>query len=307
MSREKFGPISLMSNPHEGRKKNNKQELFQEVVEDIRDNTIGQEGVKRELGKVIAFARLYAERKERDLPVGGINLHMMFTGAPGTGKTMMARKIAKLFYAIGLLKTDKLVEIDRSDVAGQALGQAAVLMREKVKDALDGVLFIDEAYTLAGQDALNGNDKYGQEVIDTLLKYMEDYRDRLVVIAAGYTTPMRRFRESNAGLKSRMHRELEFKSFNHDELFQILQLMCDESGYHMDEQALYQCDKHIRSIAKTTDEEFGNARTIRNIVEDVIKNQSERLGLLEDLSELSNDDLGLILEDDVTPTIEAWR
>jgi stage V sporulation protein K len=189
-------------------------------------------------------------RRERDIPMEKISLHLIFTGPPGTGKTIMARKIGDLFKAVGLLRKGHVVEVDRSKLTGAHLGAAGQLVREAVKDALDGVLFIDEAYALAGGTGdLASSDLYGNEAIQTLLKMMEDHRERLVVIAAGYPGPMRRFLENNPGLRSRFTREFHFHSYEHEELIAIFKFMTKEGKYLLDPEAEREAEKYTSAAS----------------------------------------------------------
>ena len=196
------------------------------VLKEIAD-LIGMDNVKDELNQLIALGRLIALRRERDIPMEKISLHLIFTGPPGTGKTDHGAQDRRLCSRRSVCcARATVVEVDRSKLTGAHLGAAGQLVREAVKDALDGVLFIDEAYALAGGTGdVASSDLYGNEAIQTLLKMMEDYRDRLVVIAAGYPGPMRRFLENNPGLRSRFTREFSFHSYEHDELIAIFKFM----------------------------------------------------------------------------------
>lgn len=297
------GPFITSARPPQSQQ--DRTEKLEEVVREI-DRMIGLGSVKHELNRLIAFARVIAIRRERDIPVGAINLHMVFSGPPGTGKTVVARKVGRMLKAIRLLRKGQCIETDRSQLVGAVLGETAKLVREKVKDALDGVLFIDEAYTLTGGGSgLHGADPFGQEAVDTLLKLMEDYRDRLVVIAAGYSSEMRKFVESNPGLKSRFSRFVEFPSYDGDELFSIFKHMVEEGSYRLDEDAGVEARKHITWMSKTADETFGNARAVRQFFESILPIQAERVAFLPNMTELSDADLLTITVDDVRAAAEG--
>lgn len=268
------------------------------------NNLIGLDSVKHELNRLIAFASVIAMRRERDIPVGAINLHMVFSGPPGTGKTVVARKVGRILKALKLLKEGHCVEVDRSQLVGGYQGQAAILTKEMVARALGGVLFIDEAYTLSGSDPLRGGDSYGREVIDTLLKAMEDNRDKLVVIVAGYKDEMRRFVESNPGLKSRFSRFIEFKSYESDELFQIFSIMVVEGHYRITPDAERLAQKQITVMRQNADERFGNARAVRGFFEQILPIQAERIAQLPDFDDLSDDVLLTIEAEDVQRAID---
>ena len=268
------------------------------------DALIGLEPVKSEIYRLVDFARVVALKKERELPVGNLTFHMVFTGPPETGKTTVARYIGRLLYELKLLRKDKLIEVDRAQLVKTHVGDTARIVQDKVKDALDGVLFIDEAYTLAGGGgAIGQTDPFGQEAIDTLLELMEDHRDRLVCIFAGYTTEMRRFVDSNPGLRSRISRTIEFPSYDGNELFRIFESFIDTNGFTMPDAARREARKVIDGLARSADESFGNAREVRQFFEALQPIQAERLAAhldeLDDISALSNDELMRIDEDDV--------
>lgn len=297
MNKRIIGTKTISSATQPGARRDAGQEL--DAIIDEIDAMIGLGTVKHELNRLIAFAQVIAMRRERDIPVGAINLHMVFTGPPGTGKTVMARKVGRIFKAIGLLKKGHVIEVDRSKLVGSYMGETAKLVTESVKDALDGVLFIDEAYTLAGADRVHGADQYGKEAVDTLLKLMEDNRERLVVIAAGYTSEMRRFVESNPGLKSRFSRFIEFPSYDPDELLAIFLSMVQSGHYTLDPDARELARKHIAWMSKTADETFGNARAVRAFFERILPIQAERIAFLPDLEDLSDEALLKITATDV--------
>lgn len=268
------------------------------------DGLIGLDPVKDEIFRIVDFARVVALKKERDLPVSNLTFHMVFTGPPGTGKTTVARFVGRLLYELKLLRKDKLIEVDRSQLVGTHLGDTARIVQDKVKDALDGVLFIDEAYTLAGGGGATGKtDPYGQEAIDTLLKLMEDNRERLVCIFAGYTSEMRRFVEANPGLKSRISRTIEFPSYDGDELFAIFESLIAKNGFTLSEDAREEAKKTIDDLARNSDENFGNAREVRQFFEALQPIQAERIAEslddLGDISELSNEELMRIESEDI--------
>lgn len=268
------------------------------------DSLVGLDPVKDEIFRLVDFARIVSLKKERDLPVSNLTFHMVFTGPPGTGKTTIARFIGQLLYELKLLRKDKLVEVDRAALVGTHLGDTARIVQDKVKDALDGVLFIDEAYTLAGGGGATGKtDPYGQEAIDTLLKLMEDHRDRLVCIFAGYTTEMRRFVDSNPGLKSRISRTIEFPSYSDDDLFAIFERLVERNGFSLTEDARHAARKVIDEMARSADESFGNAREVRQFFEALQPIQAERLAEhldeVDDIAQISDAQLMRIEEEDV--------
>ena len=206
-----------------------------------------------------------------------------------------------------MLQRGHCVEIDRAAVTSVYANSGAQLMTDKVKEALNGVLFIDEAYTLSGSDPLAGTDRSGQEVIDTLLKLMEDHRERLVVIAAGYTNEMRRFVDSNPGLKSRFSRFIEFPSYDGDELFEIFKIMVRKGQYTLTEDAEREAKRYIRDLSNSgkKDPAFGNARAVRQFFEQILPLQAERIAFTPDFENMSNEELLTINEDDVREAVES--
>jgi SpoVK/Ycf46/Vps4 family AAA+-type ATPase len=293
----------IVTTPRPG--KADRSKALRQVIDEIT-RMIGLDSVKQQLNELIAFARNVAIRRDRDLAAPSLSLHMVFSGPPGTGKTVIARKVGQLLNAIGLLKTANFVEADRSQLVGSYLGQTAKLVKDKVDEAMDGVLFIDEAYTLAGGGgAGQAADQFGQEAVDTLLKLMEDRRDRLVVIVAGYTNEMRRFIDSNVGLKSRFTRFIEFDAYCAEDLFRIFKLLADEAQYRLTPEAERLVQKHIEWMRKGADERFGNARAVRQLFESLLPVQAQRVaGLRDDLESLSDEELLTITADDVRAVTE---
>jgi len=188
-------------------------------VLDELNNLIGLESVKKEVKALVDLIKVRKMREERGLPVVPMSFHLVFTGNPGTGKTTVARLISKIYYYLGLIKTDKVVEVDRAGLIAGYVGQTAAKVQEVINQALGGVLFIDEAYSLINE---NSSDDYGLEAVSTLLKGMEDHRDKLIVIAAGYEEKMARFINSNPGLKSRFSKQIHFDDYTPLQMLQIL-------------------------------------------------------------------------------------
>lgn len=257
---------------------------------------IGLGSVKQEVQRLMAFLAIQQQRAQHGLRVSGQTLHFVFTGNPGTGKTTVARIVSKILYGFRLLKTTKVIECDRSDLVGGFVGQTAIKTDELVESALDGVLFIDEAYTLS--DGVGTSD-YGTEAINTLLKRMEDHRDRLVVIVAGYPKPMERFIRTNPGLESRFTRYINFEDYTVPDLCRIFENFAAGSEYTI--------SSHGRAIASVLfavaynqrDERFGNARFIRNVFEKATSLHSERLAALSP-DKLSREMLHTLDGDDVS-------
>lgn len=252
---------------------------------------VGLDQVKDYIRSLHARLRIQRERKKLGLPVDDTQtLHMIFKGNPGTGKTMVARTVARLLYNIGVIKSTKLIETDRSGLVAGYLGQTAIKTREKLMEALDGVLFIDEAYSLSQ----GGPNDFGKEAIDTLVKLMDDYRDRLVVILAGYSGDMDRFLALNPGLKSRFPNVIEFADYSTDQLVRIAQLFFGGKGYELTPGALRKLQE-IFAVARL-EPQFGNGRYVRNLFERAVNNQAMRLSTDTDLTK---EELITIIEDDI--------
>ena len=242
------------------------------------DALCGLERVKKDVKSLINLVKVQKLRQELGLPVSPMSLHLVFLGNPGTGKTTVARLLAKIYRAIGVLSKGQLVEVDRSGLVAGFVGQTALKTGEVIEKALGGVLFIDEAYALANQDAPND---FGREAIETLLKGMEDHRDDLIVIAAGYTELMGRFLHANPGLESRFNKYFYFEDYNGAQLLAIFQSMCAKNGYTLDDKATEYAKSYFKTLYEERDENFGNARDVRNVFERAVARQSDRVAALE--------------------------
>ena len=264
-----------------------------EKMEDLMaelDSYIGLGAVKEEVHNLINMVQVYKLRREHDLPTTDMSLHMVFTGNPGTGKTMMARMMARIYRSLDILSRGQLVEVDRSGLVAGYVGQTAIKTQKAIEKAMGGVLFIDEAYALNGKSE---ND-FGQEAIDTLLKAMEDHRDDLVVIVAGYTDLMDKFIHSNPGLESRFNRFLLFEDYSLDELMAIFKMRCGK-GYILSPEAEPLVRDYIAEESADGDG-FGNARGVRNIFEHILVAQNNRLAKMESVT---REDLMTLLPEDV--------
>ena len=239
------------------------------------DQLIGLDSVKAEVKALIAMAEIRAERVRHGLPVPSMSLHLVLTGNPGTGKTTVARIIAAMYHSIGLLKTDTVVEVTRADLVGRYIGETAPKTRAVIERALDGVLFIDEAYGLYRPTSQHD---YGFEAIEELLRALEDNRDRLVVIFAGYEEPMQTMlREANPGLASRFRTAIHFPDYSADELVAIFRRFCAEMHVQLTEPAASRVAATLDAIHTARGDRFGNGRAVRNLFETCLRRQAERL------------------------------
>ena len=247
-------------------------------MEDLNE-LIGLTGIKHDVRELYDFTKIQKLRKDAGMKTVPVSMHLVFTGNPGTGKTTVARILARLYKQIGVLSTGQLVECDRSGLVAGYVGQTAVKTQKKIEEAMGGVLFIDEAYSLA-RSADQGMD-FGQEAIDTILKAMEDHRDEFVVIVAGYTKPMETFIHSNPGLQSRFNKFIEFPDYTVDELLAIFDLNCRKYEYVPDPEAREQVKTLLMLRKAQMPENFANAREVRNLFETIITNQARRIAVLE--------------------------
>lgn len=237
------------------------------------EGLIGLTEVKEEIQRLRSFIQIQNRRKEEGLAVIPVSRHFVFTGNPGTGKTTVARILAQIYKDLGVVKGGQLIETDRSGLVAEYVGQTAVKTNKVVDSALDGVLFIDEAYSLAQ----GGKEDYGAEAIATLLKRMEDNRDRLVVILAGYNDEMQQFIDSNPGLQSRFNRYINFPDYDADELAQIFRLLLSKNDFVLTNDGEEKLMQKLTAAVQSKTKNFGNARYVRNLFEKTLENQAVRL------------------------------
>ncbi len=268
------------------------ERTLEELLAEFNEMT-GLKSVKDEINGLINLVKVSKMREERGMKAASVSKHMVFTGNPGTGKTTVARLLANIYHKLGVLSKGQLVEVDRSGLVAGYVGQTAIKTGKVLDDAKGGILFIDEAYSLSEN---KGEGDFGQEAIDTILKVMEDNRDDLVIIVAGYTEPMERFLSSNPGLKSRFNKYIDFEDYTPEELVSIFNSMCKKSEYKFDDESMEKLQEKIKSMVDEKNSSFANARTMRNMLEFGIMKQATRIVEIEDLSD---DDIMTINFDDI--------
>jgi hypothetical protein len=250
------------------------EETLESVLAEL-DELVGLAAIKEAVRSFTNYLQVQRERQRRGLSTTSVSLHSVFTGPPGTGKTTVARLLGRIYRQLGFLAKGQLVETDRAGLVAGYVGQTAIKVDEVVASALDGVLFIDEAYALARATG-SGND-YGAEAIETLLKRMEDHRERLVVIVAGYGDEMATFVDSNPGLRSRFTRHYAFEHYAPDELLAIFELFCRKAGYRLEPAARTVAGERLAALWAARGKSFGNAREARNLFERAAERQANRI------------------------------
>ena len=270
---------------------------FDELMAQL-DSLVGLDDVKKDIKNLMNLVKVRRLRKENGLPIPPMSLHMVFMGNPGTGKTTVARIISGLYAAIGVLEKGQLIEVDRSGLVAGYVGQTALKTQEVIKSALGGVLFIDEAYSLAS----GGENDFGREAIETILKAMEDHRDELIVVVAGYDGTMEKFINSNPGLQSRFNKYFYFPDYNGEQLLHIFKGQCKKNGYALTEEAEAEAKAMFEELYENRGENFGNGRDVRNVFEDTVVRQSNRVAALD---APTKDDLMQFLPEDLRDADET--
>lgn len=286
-----YGHRELVSICQGNEKTINDQDLGSLIQE--LNGLVGLSKVKEKVNDLIAYQKVQMLRLHAGLSNPASTLHLAFIGNPGTGKTTVARIVGRIYKQIGLLSSGHFLEVSRTDLIAGYQGQTAHKVKKVIEKAKGGVLFIDEAYSITENDH---SDSYGRECLTELTKALEDYRNDLVVIVAGYTEPMKKFFESNPGLKSRFNTFIEFDDYSKDELIEIMKVMCEKDDYKLSNEVISVLNDIICEIIEKKEEQFANGRFVRNIFEEMIMNHARRVN---QLSSPSKDELQFFMECDV--------
>lgn len=277
LAREQFLAVKNRIKERERAESEAKEKRIKALMDEL-DALVGLKDVKGEIQSLTNLIKIRKLREKMNMPVMDMSYHMVFTGSPGTGKTTVARLVGKIYKALGILSDGKMIETDRSGLVAGYVGQTAIKVHEVVEQAIGGILFIDEAYSLVNSDVPND---FGGEAVDALVKLMEDNRDNLVVIVAGYTEEMKKFLKSNTGLISRFNKFINFPDYSKNELIDIMDVMAKDAGLIIEENAKKRVLEQLDSMEEGEWEDFGNARGIRNMFEKIVTNQANRLVLLD--------------------------